>query len=1136
MTSAMKQILILFLLVAVPLAAAASEVKLSGECVDIEIGGDVTFWLYYPEVKVNGNAQRPSKVEKSGRTATLSYSNGAKLELAAADDHVAYRFLETPGGVNDVKFHLVMPTNLGEKGAKWAVGPKSGVCPKTKGETKLFQGNAGDFSVSWGRERFAILFPETFSWMEFQDLRTWNWDALGVVSITPFNADKRYVVLPFGSDKSQLAGVRAKAEGEFFAKHGQGGAAPRARPAVPKLSLRMQEGGVKLACGSMGDFELAHPKLKIGGEDRSKPIEARVEGNVCRMKFKAGGELTAMLEGSRIKYHLERRPEGYEKPFQDMFVPMTFNQGGKWFTDSKSGEFPLAKGPTKLFQGNTATFAVSSPDNAKLALKFSSAPWMEVQDNREWGWAIFWNGFHLPGGLADWTVEVSLDTSAFSRKVLLDEFGQVARDFKGKIKGEEEFVSLAKSEKAYYDSLGWWRRRKEKGKIDRFGGLAGAGAKLGLRKTGFFHVEKKTVKGRERWLLVDPEGNPFFHLGICCFQAGSDDATDVSGREDAFTWLPPHDAKFGAAWKDRPGEWWNSRAVSFYKANVIRKYGSYDEEAQAARFIERARAVGFNSVGAFSGWPKAAKERSFPYVGFVSLGSPRMIPSVRGMFDPFDEKSREEVAKAMKGMAKNADDPLVIGYFLANEQGIEDIPRAIPALDATWAAKREFVKSLKRKYGTIDKFNTAWGAKESGFDALVGKGLAVTTKAAFADVNAFKEQFLEAYYSLVEREFRKNDPNHMLIGNRWQPGTANDETLCRVAGRHMDVISINYYTAGVDRKFMTRLYDWTGGRPQFWSEFYYTSTRESNCGPSGFDLATQAERGMAYRNYVEQAADLGFVTGIEWFTLIDQAATGRFFEGQNGERANTGLFDVLDRPYKDMFAEMFKAHEDVYPVWLGAKKPWTFDDPRYNGSGTATRSYAIGRPVGKMAVDGKQDGYPLRPPERISGARLVMGRDAEGLEASFKGSWDDKCLYLLVTVSDASPQSNKEKGEWIWNGDAIEVFLGAESPDKGGPMLFTDRQILVSAASGEAFVPKNAKNVPVTGCAVATSDGKGHVVEVAIPWALIEYTPKPGDTILFDLAIDDAPAGGARTRQLMWNGTSRNSSDRSAWGRLTLVP
>ena len=190
-----------------------------------------------------------------------------------------------------------------------------------------------------------------------------------------------------------------------------------------------------------------------------------------------------------------------------------------------------------------------------------------------------------------------------------------------------------------------------------------------------------------------------------------------------------------------------------------------------------------------------------------------------------------------------------------------------------------------------------------------------------------------------------------------------------------------------------------------------------------------------------------------------------------------------------------------------------------------------------MAVDGKQDGYPLRPPERIAPTRLVLGRDAEGLEASFKGAWDDRNLYLLVTVRDSSPMSNREKAEWIWNGDGIEIFLGAESIDKGGPMLFTDRQVLVSAArSNETFVPKNAKNIAVTSAVVPMADGKGYVIEVAVPWALIEYEPKANDTILFDLAIDDAPVGGSRVRQLMWSGSQRNSSDRSGWGRLTLVP
>ena len=44
------------------------------------------------------------------------------------------------------------------------------------------------------------------------------------------------------------------------------------------------------------------------------------------------------------------------------------------------------------------------------------------------------------------------------------------------------------------------------------GGRAGGGIPA-LRGTGFFRVEKQGG----RWLLVDPDGNPCFHLGICSF-------------------------------------------------------------------------------------------------------------------------------------------------------------------------------------------------------------------------------------------------------------------------------------------------------------------------------------------------------------------------------------------------------------------------------------------------------------------------------------------------------------------------------------------------------------------------------------------------------------------------------------------
>jgi hypothetical protein len=112
----------------------------------------------------------------------------------------------------------------------------------------------------------------------------------------------------------------------------------------------------------------------------------------------------------------------------------------------------------------------------------------------------------------------------------------------------------------------------------------------------------------------------------------------------------------------------------------------------------------------------------------------------------------------------------------------------------------------------------------------------------------------------------------MLIGNRWQPGTANSETLCRVAGKYMDVISINYYTCGIDRAFVRRLYEWTGRKPQMWSEFYFTATKRATSRPATRIWPRSARAASLYRNYVEGAAALGFVVGVG---VVSPSSTSR---------------------------------------------------------------------------------------------------------------------------------------------------------------------------------------------------------------------------------------------------------------------
>ena len=120
-----------------------------------------------------------------------------------------------------------------------------------------------------------------------------------------------------------------------------------------------------------------------------------------------------------------------------------------------------------------------------------------------------------------------------------------------------------------------------------------------------------------------------------------------------------------------------------------------------------------------------------------------------------------------------------------------------------------------------------------------------------------------------------------------------------------------------------------GDRPLIFSEFYFSSTGDSGLTGGGKDVSSQLERGLAYRHYVEQAAALGYVVGMEWFTLVDQATTGRWFEKYNGEAANTGLIAVTDRPWQAMLAEMMKTNYGIYEVFCGARAPFVFADPRF---------------------------------------------------------------------------------------------------------------------------------------------------------------------------------------------------------------
>ncbi|CAN5417812.1 hypothetical protein BH09VER1_BH09VER1_29260 [soil metagenome] len=890
----------------------------------------------------------------------------------------------------------------------------------------------------------------------------------------------------------------------------------------------------------IGTFLLEPPLFNTKDGHEESAAFALEEGGKARAKYPSGLELEYAVEDGKLKLHYGGEPangKGFKFP---MLVPMRFNQGGSWAFDAKPPQiFPPEKGEQFVAHGHATTLTLTDPSGEGFTL-ITPGGYHELQDNRVFNWPIF--GYHYyfdtqgkkegtfefavkdgPGGAADPTA-----------KIQVDRFGQSSRmSFPGKVTCDAELSQDGKSQAA--------EPVTENKALDKYGGLAESAARYGWKSTGFFYVEK--LKDRE--VLIDPEGNLFFQLGVCGI-ASTDDFTTVKGREDIYEWLPnKKDKDFRTAWR---GERPEDGIFSFYIANWIRKYGHpFTLEEWTTQVVKRLRSWGFNSAGAFSAETKAMRELNFPRVSFLPLGGGdgvHVLPDKIGaaeLLDPFAPGTEEALsAKFARQVAPQAGDPLLIGYFLGNEQHFEILPKLIPTYKASAvAAKARLVAMLKVKYGDIGKFNASWRPAKAyaDFKALNEEPLFIKTDEGAADMRNFLRLYLETYYAMVERVFRQYDPNHLLIGSRWTPNTANNQDVVEIGSRHLDVISINYYTDAIEASYLNKVNQWSGGKPIIFSEWYYSTTGHGL--GSGRQMEDEKGRGEAFRNYVEQAAAFPSVVGTQWFIYTDQALTGRFFEGFHGEGNNTGLVDVADRPYAELVMAAQTTNARIYDILLGKQKAFALEDPRFNGKRErqSGKTVQIPKALSGMKLDGTTSNWPGRPAEPIDASRAVHGLVDPNVSGSFRACWDETNLYFHIQVKDPTPLLNNKEGDKLWGADGVELFIGTKELAKGGSLTFQDRQILIGGSNERKIHvvdhPEEAKTWQMM--AVKDVTGDGYVLQLAIPWKTLGVEPKSGMEMLFDVMIDNSNDGDVRAQQLAWNGSANNSGDRGGWGRAKLT-
>lgn len=428
--------------------------------------------------------------------------------------------------------------------------------------------------------------------------------------------------------------------------------------------------------------------------------------------------------------------------------------------------------------------------------------------------------------------------------------------------------------------------------------------------TGFF----RTQHDGKRWWLVDPDGFAFFSSGQDCVQMSID--ANVTNLHKAAQWLPPTQGLFAPAWHP-------NQSVDFLVSNFIRVFGADYRRQWGQIAMSLLKQVGFNTLGNWSDW-RMGKEAGFPYVRPMEFVPKQTQRVYRDFPDVFASTMVEDAREYARQLEETAADPAMVGYFLMNEPEwgfAADTPAEGMLFNTPSCRTREALADyLQKLHGTQEKLSSAWGMDVS-FDTI-RSGLWQTpmTLAARADLTAFSTVMVERYYTILTAACKQIDPNHLNLGARYYTVPPQWALL---GMKSFDVFSINCYRPSVPAEQLDLIASLTG-RPTLIGEWHFGAL-DVGLPASGIGfVATQADRGRAYRVYLENAAALSNCVGVHYFTMYDQSALGRF----DGENYNIGFVDVCHRPYEELCAAALLSHRRMYAVAAGQEKPFG-DAPTY---------------------------------------------------------------------------------------------------------------------------------------------------------------------------------------------------------------
>jgi hypothetical protein len=323
------------------------------------------------------------------------------------------------------------------------------------------------------------------------------------------------------------------------------------------------------------------------------------------------------------------------------------------------------------------------------------------------------------------------------------------------------------------------------GSRDCWGGLAGSG--LGTTATGFFHVERPV--GANRVWLIDPDGNPFFSVGINTVlrSANAPDLDSYLRRHADFAevarieWDRLTDGAQGGF-----GYFFNS-SPGFSTENDLEP-GTMNPITELAPYGIRL-AVSVPAAASFA--MKSA--------GGSVLGA---ADSTATLGDPFNPAYRDHLRASWAAVVR-PDDPNLLVYWLDNEIGFFDWPLHLPpgtrdmrpwiwadcpagsTIDQPACAAHAFGRFLRDRYGDDPAaLSAAWGRGFASFDAVLAARPRPGASDEVRRCDGECEQDMQRFQRVLWRKWivvwtglvRELDPNHLVGTPRMAVG--NSDRYC----------------------------------------------------------------------------------------------------------------------------------------------------------------------------------------------------------------------------------------------------------------------------------------------------------------------------------------------------------------------